>query len=109
MIHEPWCLSLVTFPCVLEPGCWIDDPSPPAGGKRLVLVYEVSFFASRSTLVAGRRRRLFAVLHAGGGSAVVGIAMDPKQKAWRLTPRQIAAYKRRGAPVVCLTDGAARR
>lgn len=105
MIHEPWCLSLVDFP-VLLPGSWIRDPIPDlrAGratigvGPAWVLVYEVCFFASRSTLIGGKRRRLFAVLHGGGGSALVGIAMDPKQKAWRLTPKQIAAFKQKGPP-----------
>ena len=88
-IREPWLLSPRCFARPLVPGDRIGD-----GRGAMVLVYEVRRFASTTTtIISGRRVRLFAVLHAGSGSVMVAHFSGMRQREWRLTPKQIAAYK----------------
>lgn len=95
-VQEPWLLSIVELPRALVPGDRIRTVY--LGKDEMSLVYEVRKFASMSTNIAGKRRALYAILHAGSGSAMVAFCFDGKQRQWHLSPEQAEAFKKAQGP-----------
>lgn len=83
-----WLTNIVELACPLKPGDKIAD----ALGE-FVRIYEVSRLASLSTEIAGERRPLYAVLHAGAGSVLVAVCLDGDQQSWSSSPRPSQAER----------------
>jgi hypothetical protein len=77
--NHPWLSNILELPNSLKPGDSIfnRDGTPST-------VYEVRRLKSKSTRIAGKRRSLFAVLHAGAGSILVAVCIEGRQKEWKV-------------------------
>lgn len=74
----PWLQNIVELPCPVRRGDRVADER-----GQLREVFEVRRLASLSSPIAGRRRPLYAVLHAGFGSLFVAVCLNGRQREWK--------------------------